>query len=187
MGVTGLALIFIVAIFLLVLIYAVAVYNQLVRYRVETDNSWSQIDVQLKRRHDLIPNLVETVKGVMEFEKETLTKVMEARSQALGASNLKDRMKAENEITAGLGRLMAVWENYPNLKANENAKHLQEELTTTENRIAYVRGHYNDVTANLNALIRQFPSNLIANGFKFEEREYLQAAAAEREAPKVKF
>src|SRR5208282_2947452 len=155
-------------------LYLVSVYNSLVRYRVEVDNSWSQIDVQLKRRHDLIPNLVESVKGVMDFEKSTLTQVMQARASAMGASNMTDRLKAENDITSGLGRLMAVWENYPALKSNENAMALQQELTSTENKIAYVRGHYNDVVANFNALIQQFPSNLVAGPFGFTAREFLK-------------
>jgi LemA protein len=159
----------------------------MVRYRVEVDNSWSQIDVQLKRRHDLIPNLVETVKGVMDFEKSTLTQVMQARANAMGASNITDRLKAENDITNGLGRLMAVWENYPALKSNENAMALQQELTSTENKIAYVRGHFNDVVANYNSLIQQFPSNLVAGPFGFTIREYLKAAEVEKEAPQVKF
>src|SRR6185295_15458354 len=162
LGIVSLALLFCLGIVLLIAIYCVSVYNSLVRYRVEVDNSWSQIDVQLKRRHDLIPNLVETVKGVMNFEKGTLTQIMQARASAMGATNQADRIKAENEITTGLGRLMAVWENYPTLKSNENASQLQEELTSTENKIAYTRGHYNDVVANYNALTQQFPSNVIA-------------------------
>ncbi len=187
MGIALVVLLFILGVLLLVSLYFVSVYNSLVRYRVEVDNSWSQIDVQLKRRHDLIPNLVETVKGVMEFEKGTLTQVMQARANAMGASNMGDRMKAENEITGCLGKLMAVWENYPTLKSNENAKQLQEELTSTENKIAYVRGHYNDVVANYNAVTQQFPSNLIAGPFGFQSRDFLKTADAEKEAPQVKF
>lgn len=179
-------LLFIAGTALLLVLYLVSVYNQMVRYRVEVDNSWSQIDVQLKRRHDLIPNLVETVKGVMDFEKNTLTQVMQARAAAMGATNMNDRLKAENDITSGLGRLMAVWENYPTLKSNENASQLQEELTSTENKIAYVRGHYNDVVANFNALTQQFPSNLVAGPFGFTQREFLKAADAEKEVPQVK-
>ncbi len=185
-GIVLTALLFILGLVLLAAIYFVTVYNQLVRYRVEVDNSWSQIDVQLKRRHDLIPNLVEAVKGVMNFEKETLTQVMQARAAAMGANNLNDRMKAENEITTGLGRLLAVWENYPTLKSNQNASQLQEELTSTENKIAYVRGHYNDVVANFNALTQQFPSNLVAGPFGFFQREFLRAADSDKEVPQVK-
>src|ERR1039457_4712453 len=145
------AIIILVIVVILIIIF-IAIYNGLVGARNGVKNSWSQIDVQLKRRHDLIPNLVETVKGVMNFEKSTLTQVMEARAAAMGATNQADRVKAENDITSGLGRLMAVWENYPALKSNENASQLQEELTSTENKIAYERGHFNDVVANFNAL-----------------------------------
>ena len=186
MSITLIVLLFIVGFALLLAIYLVSVYNSLVRYRVEVDNSWSQIDVQLKRRHDLIPNLVETVKGVMDFEKNTLTQVMQARATAMGATNPSDRVKAENDITSGLGRLLAVWENYPALKSNENASKLQEELTTTENKIAYVRGHYNDVVANYNALTQQFPSNLVAGPFGFSQREFMKAADSDKEVPQVK-
>ena len=187
LSVTLVVFLFIFGIVLLLGIYLVSVYNSLVRYRVEVDNSFSQIDVQLKRRHDLIPNLVETVKGVMNFEKGTLTQVIQARAAAMGATNPNDRLKAENEITTGLGRLLAVWENYPTLKSNENAKQLQEELTSTENKIAYVRGHYNDIVANFNALTQQFPSNLIAGSFGFQGREFLKVADSDKEAPQVKF
>ena len=180
-------LIGILAVVILLALYLIAIYNKLVRYRIEAENSWSQIDVQLKRRHDLIPNLVETVKGVMQFEKETLTKVMEARSKAMGAGNIGDRMKAEGEISGLLGRLLAVWENYPDLKANKNALQLQEELTTTENRISYARGHYNDIVSNLNALTEQFPSNLAANWFQFKKKEFFEAPQVEKEVPQVKF
>jgi LemA protein len=176
----------IVGLVAIAILYAITTYNRLVSYRVEADNSWSQIDVQLKRRCDLIPNLVETVKGIMQFEQNTLTKVMEARAKAMGASNVGDRMKAEGEISGLLGRLMAVWENYPDLKANKNALQLQEELTTTENRIAYARGHYNDIISNLNTFIAQFPSNVIANAFNFKSKEFFEAPETEKEAPKVK-
>jgi len=186
MGIAVIALLFILGLFLLAAIYFVTVYNTLVKYRVEVDNSWSQIDVQLKRRHDLIPNLVETVKGVMNFEKNTLTQVMEARASAMGAANMADRMKAENDITAGLGRLLAVWENYPALKSNENASRLQEELTSTENKIAYARGHFNDIVANYNAAVQQFPSNLVAGPFGFQVREFLKAPDSDKEVPQVK-
>ena len=171
----------------LIVLYSIIIYNKLVRYRVEVENSWSQIDVQLKRRHDLIPNLVETVKGYMEFERETLTKVMEARAKAMGSTTLEKRMEAEGEISGLLGRLFAVWENYPDLKANQNAMELQEQLTTTENRIAYTRGHYNDIVANFNTFTEQFPSNTIANMFKFVKKPFLEIPDLEKEVPEVKF
>ncbi|MBE7559757.1 LemA family protein [bacterium] len=170
-----------------VVLYVIAVYNKLVGYRVEVDNSWSQIDVQLKRRSDLIPNLVETVKGYMQHERGTLEAVVAARARATGATNLPERMKAEGEISGLLGRLLAVWENYPDLKANQNAMQLQEELTSTENRISYSRGHYNDVTANYNTLVQRFPSNIVAGMTGFSVRPYFQIAEAEKAVPQVKF
>ena len=169
-----------------VVLVIVSLYNNLVRYRVETDNAWSQIDVQLKRRYDLIPNLVETVKGIMSFEQETLTKVMEARAKAMGAGDVRSRLKAEGEISGFLGRLLAVWENYPVLKSNQNAMQLQEELTSTENRISYVRGHYNDVTANYNTLIAQFPTNLIAGVWGFQKKDFFQVPETDKAVPQVK-
>ncbi len=164
----------------------ISIYNNLVRYRVEVENAWSQIDVQLKRRYDLIPNLVEAVKGVMNFEKETLTKVMEARAKAMGAVDSSSRMKAEGEISGYLSRLLAVWENYPALKSNQNAMQLQEELVSTENRVAYTRSHYNDVSANLNALIQQFPSNVVAGMYGFQKKEYFQTSESDKTVPEVK-
>jgi LemA protein len=186
LGVALLGVILVLGVVLIIGLYFVAVYNRLVKYKVEVDNAWSQMDVQLKRRHDLIPNLVETVKGVMNFEKETLTQVMQARANAIGATNPTDRVKAENEISGGIGRLLAVWENYPDLKSNKNASELQEELTSTENKIAYSRGYYNDIVANFNALAQQFPSNLVAGPFGFQPREFLKTADVDKEVPQVK-
>ncbi|HVM32238.1 MAG TPA: LemA family protein [bacterium] len=186
LGLSVLVLLVLLGLALIVGLYFIAVYNRLVKYRVEVDNAWSQIDVQLKRRHDLIPNLVETVKGVMSFEKDTLTQVMQARSAAMGATNPADRVKAENDLSNGLGRLLAVWENYPDLKSSKNASELQEELTSTENKIAYSRGYYNDIVANFNALTQQFPSNLVAGPFGFQSREFLKAADSDKEVPQVK-
>ncbi len=171
---------------LLPVFFVMFTYNSLVKYRIEADNAWSQIDVQLKRRHDLIPNLVETVKGVMKFEQETLQKVLQARAAAMGATNQGDRMKSENELSGLMGRLMAVWEQYPDLKSNKNAMQLQEELTSTENQIAYSRGYFNDIAANYNTQIQQFPSNLIAGMFNFTKRDFFQTAEAEKEVPQVK-
>lgn len=172
---------------LLPLLYGIVVYNSLVKYRVEADNAWSQIDVQLKRRHDLIPNLVETVKGVMKFEQETLQKVVQARAAAVGAPNQADRVKAENEITGLMGRLLAVWEQYPELKSNQNALKLQEELTTTENQIAYSRGYYNDIAANYNTQVQQFPANVVANLFQFHTKDFFTAPETDKAVPQVKF
>jgi LemA protein len=175
------------AIILLPVLYGIVVYNSIVKYRVEADNAWSQIDVQLKRRHDLIPNLVETVKGVMKFEQETLQKVVQARSSAMGASNQADRVKSENEITGLMGRLLAVWEQYPDLKSSKNAIQLQEELSSTENQIAYSRGYYNNIAANYNTQIQQFPANVVAGMFQFKLREFFSAPETDKEVPKVQF
>jgi LemA protein len=165
--------------------WAVYAYNRLVSLRNEVDNSWRQIDVQLKRRHDLIPNLIEAVKGYMQFERDTLTQVVEARAKAISAPDQATRLAAENQITAGLGRLMAVMENYPQLKADENVLKLQEELTTTENQIAYARQSYNDVVLDLNTRIQTFPTNLIAGNFGFKSAEYFKGAPEDQAVPKV--
>jgi LemA protein len=165
--------------------WAVFAYNRLVSLRNQVDNSWRQIDVQLKRRHDLIPNLVEAVKGYMQFERDTLTQVVEARAKAISATNQGARMAAENQITTGLGRLLAVIENYPQLKADENVLKLQEELTTTENQIAFARQSYNDVVLDLNTRIQSFPTNLIADNFGFKAAEYFKGAPEDAAVPKV--
>ena len=160
-------------------------YNRLVSLTNQVDNSWRQIDVQLKRRHDLIPNLVEAVKGYMEFERDTLTQIVEARAKAVSAPDQASRMAAESQITAGLGKLMAVMENYPQLKADQNVLQLQEELTTTENQIAFARQAYNDVVLALNTRIQVFPTNLIASNFGFKSAEYFKGAPEEQAVPKV--
>ena len=165
--------------------WAVFAYNRLVSLRNQVDNSWRQIDVQLKRRHDLIPNLVEAVKGYMQFERDTLTQVVEARAKAISAPDQASRMAAENQITTGLGRLLAVIENYPQLKADENVLKLQEELTTTENQIAFARQSYNDVVLDLNTRIQSFPTNLIADNFGFKPAEYFKGAPEDAAVPKV--
>ena len=154
------------------LVVNVVVYNRLVALRNRVDNGWSQIDVQLRRRYDLIPNLVETVKGYATHERELFEHVTDARARAIDASNVPDQAQAENGITTGLRQLLAVAENYPELKANQNFLALQEELTGTESKIAYARQFYNDQVMKLNTLVRSFPSNLIAKAFGFEEREF---------------
>jgi len=164
----------------------IAVYNSLVVKRKRVQNAWSQIDVQLKRRHDLIPNLVNAVKGYMKFEKETLEKVIEARSKAVNAGNLQDRMKAEGELSGFLSRLLVVMEQYPDLKASQNVTQLTEELTSTENRISYARQFYNDTVMKYNTALEVFPSNIIASLFKFKPYPFFEISSeAEREAPKV--
>jgi LemA protein len=166
-------------------IYLMIAYNSLVRLRNEIENSWRQIDVQLKRRHDLIPNLVEAVKGYMQFERDTLTQVVEARSRAISAPSQGARLEAENQLSAGLGRLLAVMENYPQLKADQNVLQLQEQLTTTENQIAFSRQAYNDVVMQFNTRIQTFPSNIIANNFGFKTADYFKAAPEDQALPKV--
>ncbi|MFZ0247367.1 LemA family protein [Candidatus Binatus sp.] len=176
-------------VFLIILVAIVAwvvfAYNRLVSLRNQVDNSWRQIDVQLKRRHDLIPNLIEAVKGYMQFERDTLTQVVEARAKAVSAPDQASRMAAETQITAGLGKMLAVMENYPELKADENVLKLQEELTTTENQIAFARQAYNDVVLDLNTRIQIFPTNLIASNFGFKAAEYFKGAPEEQAVPKV--
>ena len=171
--------------------WLVAVYNGLVSKRVETQNAWSQIDVQLKRRYDLIPNLVETVKGYASHERETFERVTQARNAAMQAQGVAAQAEAENVLTATLKTLFAVSEAYPELKANQNFLGLQEELASTENRIGFARQHYNDVVSQYATAIQSFPSNLIANTFGFKPAEFFELdageAAAAREAPKVSF
>jgi LemA protein len=176
-------------IFLLVVVVLVVgpvlIYNGLVSLQNRVQNGWRQIDVQLKRRHDLIPNLVEAVKGGMEFERDTLERVMEARGRAVGAGNVRDAAAAESALSQSLGRLFAVMENYPTLKANENVLKLQEELTTTENQLAFARQFYNDVVMQLNTREQVFPASLIATFFGFKPAEYFTAAEEDHGIPRV--
>lgn len=175
----------IIGIVVVVAIYMIAAYNSLVRMRNEVDNSWRQIDVQLKRRHDLIPNLVEAVKGYMQFERDTLTSVVEARGRAISAPTQGARLEAENQITAGLGRLLAVMENYPRLKSDQNVLQLQEQLTTTENQISFSRQAYNDAVMRYNTRIETFPANMMAGSFGFHPADYFKAAPEDQALPKV--
>ncbi len=165
-------------------------YNGLVRLRNQVKNAWAQIDVQLKRRYDLVPNLVETVKGYMKHERETLEAVTKARNIAQQASSAGagERAKAEGELSSALSRLLAVVENYPDLKANQNFLALQEELTSTENKISFSRQFYNDSVLRYNNQTQMFPSNIVASMFGFKAGEFFEVTlAAEREAPKVSF
>ena len=157
-----------------VLLAAVWIYNRLVTLRTRVDNGWSQIDVQLRRRADLIPNLVETVKGYAAHERELFERVTEARTRSLGATGVQEQADAENQVSAGLRQLMAVVENYPDLKANQNFLALQEELIGTESKIAYARQFYNDQVMRLNTLIQSFPSSIVAGAFGFEERPFFE-------------
>jgi LemA protein len=173
------------AVLAVVVIWAVVSYNGLVTLKNQVENAWRQIDVQLKRRHDLIPNLVSAVKGAMEFERETLARVVEARGKAVSAASVKDKGAAENFLTEALGRLFALVENYPDLKSNTNVLALQEELTSTENRIGFARQFYNDLVARFNIKQSVFPDMFIASLFGFKPSEYFQADEGSREAPRV--
>lgn len=177
-----------VGVVVLILLALIAMYNALVQKRIRCDEAWAQIDVQLKRRYDLIPNLVETVKGYAAHERETLENVIQARNSAINAKGVPQQAEAENMLTGALNKLFALSEAYPNLKANENFAQLQEELTSTENKIAFSRQHYNDSVAVYNIATQQFPSNIIAGMFNFTKRDMFELAeAAQREAPKVSF
>lgn len=181
-------LIVVLGIIFLIIVFIIAAYNSLVRLRNQVKNAWAQIDVQLKRRHDLIPNLIETVKGYMVHERETLTKITEARSAAMNANTVGEKAQAEGLLSGLMGKLQVAVEAYPDLKANQNFLALQEELTSTENKISFSRQNYNDQVLNFNNKIQMFPSNIIAGMFGFKQGEFFEVTeAAEREAPKVKF
>jgi len=177
------------AIPVLVIVWLIGIYNGLVRLRNGVRNAWSQIDVQLKRRYELIPNLVETVKGYAGHERETLEAVIAARQQAINVTDsVAEQAKAENMLSQTLRSLFAVAEAYPDLKANQNFLALQEELTSTENKISFSRQHYNDSVMTYNNKTEMFPSNLVAGGFNFEPAEFFEISdGEEREAPKVSF
>jgi LemA protein len=169
----------------LVVAWLILIYNGLVTIRNDVQSSWKQIDVQLKRRHDLIPNLVSTVKGAMEFEQDTLEKVISARTKAVAAGTPASKAEAENVLTQALGKLFAVMENYPALKSNQNVMQLQEELTSTENRISFARQLYNDLVANYRTKLQVFPNNLVSSLFNFQSEEYFGAGEADRAVPGV--
>lgn len=173
---------------LLAVIFFVGAYNSLVGLRNRVKNAWSQIDVQLKRRHDLIPNLVETAKGYMSHERETLTAITDARSRAMGAGTVAEKGVAETQLTQALSRFLVSVENYPDLKANQNFLSLQEELTSTENKIAFARQSYTDAVNFYNNKIEMFPSNVVAGMFNFRPETFFEIEEpTQREAPKVSF
>jgi len=187
-----LALWIVLAVIIILLLFVWGGYNGLVRLRNQVKNSWAQIDVQLKRRHDLIPNLVETVKGYKDFERSTLEAVTKARNIAVQASDsgvgAGQRAAAEGELTSALSRLMVVVERYPDLKANQNFLALQEQLTSTENKISFARQFYNDSVLKYNNQTQMFPSNIVAGMFSFKSEEFFETKAPEeREVPKVSF
>ena len=179
--------IIVIVIVVLILIWAVATYNSLVDFRNRVKDAWSQIDVQLKRRFDLIPNLVETVKGYTKHESETLEEVIKARNTYLSANLPEDQLKADGELTNAINKLFALAENYPDLKANQNFQQLQQELQQTEDKIAMARQFYNDIVMQYNNKIEMVPSNIIASLFKFKQEKFFEANETEKENVKVQF
>src|SRR5438034_2261037 len=180
-------LLIVVGLFAVSGLWLMGAYNGLVTFRQSVKNAWAQIDVQLKRRHDLIPNLVNTVRGYAAHEKETFERVINARARATSATSAGEAIKAEGELSSALARLLAVSDAYPELKANQNFISLQEELTSTENRIAYARQFYNDSVAKLNTQIQVFPTVVIAGMFGFKEEPFFEAPSEEKGVPTVKF
>lgn len=169
-------------------VWMIATYNRLVSLRQQTMNAWSQIDVQLKRRYDLIPNLVETVKGYMKHEQDTLERVIQARNRALSAQGVHEKAAAEAQVSSALGGIFALSEAYPELRSNENMLHLQEELKGTENKIAFARQYYNDIVATYNTKLESFPDRIIAGMSSMKPRELFELEdAAERDPVKVQF
>ena len=175
-----------IGIIVVLLVWIVMTYNNLISLRNRIDNAWAQIDVQLKRRYDLIPNLIETVKGYMKHERETLESVTKYRAQLMKGTP-EQRAKANNMITGALKSIFAVAENYPKLQASENCKLLQDELSGTENKIAYIRTAYNDAILEYTNAIQMFPGSIFASMFGFAAKPYLEAPEEERKAVKVKF
>jgi LemA protein len=180
-----LALIVFLAVAGFLVLAGIVIYNRLVGMRNQVQNAWRQIDVQLKRRHDLIPNLVEVVKDYMSFEQETLRQVIEARAGAVKAATPAEVIAAEGVLSGAIGRLFGLVENYPQLKADQNVQRLMEELSGTENKISFARQFYNDSVMELNTAVETFPSNLVAGAFRFTQAEYFTAPEAEAPAPKV--
>ncbi len=177
-----------IAIIVIVIFYFVSIYNSLIGLRNRVKNAWSQIDVQLKRRHDLIPNLIETVKGYMTHERQIMENITKFRSQAMEANTVGEKAQAEGLLSGALGQLRVQVENYPDLKANQNFLALQEELTSTENKISFARQAYNDQVLFYNNKIQMFPSNIIAGMFSFKEEEFFEVEdQKEKEVPKVSF
>ena len=187
MDLTLILIIIIVVVIIVIIATIIHMYNNLVGLRNRVKNSYSQIDVQLKRRNDLIPNLVETVKGYASHEKEVLEEVTRARTGVMNASSIEETSEADNQLTGALKTLFAVAENYPDLKANSNFQQLQNELSETEDKISYARQFYNDIVLKYNNACQQFPSNIMARMFGFSEEEYFQVPESEKSVPEVKF
>ncbi|MFT4313328.1 MAG: LemA family protein [Candidatus Woesearchaeota archaeon] len=169
------------------LLFIWILYNSLIRVKNQVENAWAQIDVQLKRRADLIPNLIETVKGYVKHEKGVLTEVTKARTQLMNAGSVSDKAQADNMLAGTLKSLFAVAENYPDLKANQNFLQLQEELAGTENKVSYARQHYNDMVMKFNTKIQLFPNNIFANVLRFTQKDMFKASTEERKNVKVSF
>ena len=187
MDTSTIVIIIIVGLIFILACYVISVYNKLVNARNKVDNQFSQIDIQLKRRADLIPNLVETVKGYAKHEEGTLTAVIEARNMAVNAGSINEKIDANNQLTGALNKLFALSEAYPDLKANTNFMSLQNDLKDTEDKITYARQFYNDSAMSFNNLVEMFPSNIVASIFRFRKYDYFEASEKEKEAPKVKF
>ena len=180
-------LIVVIVVLVLLVLYVVSVYNSLVSLRNKVNDQYSQIDVELKRRFDLVPNLIETVKGYTKHEKTTLEDIVKARNTYANAGNMQDQLKADGELTQAISKLFALTESYPDLKANENFINLQNELSEIEQKIVYARQFYNDSVLKLNNKIEMFPSNIVAGMFNFSKKEFFEASKEERENVKVKF
>lgn len=183
----GPIIIVIIVVLVLLVLYVISTYNKLVNSKNKVENQFSQVDIQLKRRADLIPNLVETVKGYTKHEEGTFTKVVEARNKALSANSINEKIEANNELSSALSKLLMLSESYPDLKANENFLSLQNDLKETEDKITYSRQFYNDSAMDFNNVVEMFPSNIIASMFKFKKFEYFKIDEKEKETPKVKF
>jgi len=176
-----------IVVLVVIILWIILIYNSLIRLRNTADTSWAQIDVQLKRRADLIPNLINTVKGYIKHEKQVLTELTKARTDIMKGKDINQKLKASDQLSAALKTLFAVSENYPDLKANQNFLMLQEELSGTESKIAYARQAYNDSVLDLHNKLQTFPSNMIANLFGFKEKEYFKITEAEKKNIKVEF
>ena len=187
MSAKDIIIIVIVGVLIILACYVIGIYNKLVNARNKVKNQFSQIDVQLKRRADLIPNLVEVVKGYAKHESDTFKEVVEARNSAINAGSVNDKIEANNQLTGALNKLFALAESYPELKANENFLALQGDLKDTEDKITYARQFYNDSAMNFNNIVQMFPSNIVAGVFGFKMFEYFKVSDEEKETPKVKF
>ena len=187
MDILTIGIILVVLILVIVLLVFLSYYNKIIRLENRIDNSWAQIDVQLKRRADLIPNLMETVKGYMKHEKEVLENVTKARSAIMSAKTPQKNIEADNMLTGALKSLFAVAENYPDLKANQNFLDLQSQLTEIEDKIAFARQFYNDTVLKYQNKIQMFPANLVAGMLNFKARDFFKTASEQKEAPKVSF